>query len=347
MDRRPCSIAAISRAATFAVAIGALLGLAGRAEAQNAQAEALFNDGAKLMAAGQYAKACDAFEASNRVESRAGTLISLGECREQNQQLASAWSAYKDALKRVKDPRKREFANAKVKAIEPRLSYLTVTVAADHKLDGLAVTRNGEAFDGLLWNRALPVDGGDYVIAASAPGFVAWQTTAHVPVEGGKIAVELPKLDAAPAGTPPTVAVAAPGPSAPVPIASVHATAAPEGMFTPRRKLAVVAGGVAVAGAVVGIALGVSARGKKNDAYADCNAGNASEDCAKADAANALIRSARSRALGANISFAVAAAAAIGAGVLWFTGGPSEQPRVSVAPTVAPGNAGLVVVGAF
>ena len=79
-----------------------------RAYAQSAEAEAAFGEGDRLMAAGKIAEACDAFEASNRVEQRAGTLIRLGECREKNRQLASAWSAYKDALTRVRDPRKRE-----------------------------------------------------------------------------------------------------------------------------------------------------------------------------------------------------------------------------------------------
>src|SRR3954471_19716733 len=82
----------------------------GRADAQSAEAEALFNEGDKLMAAGQLAQACDAFESSNRIETRAGTLVRLGECREQNHQLASAWSAYKDALTRAKDPRKHDIA---------------------------------------------------------------------------------------------------------------------------------------------------------------------------------------------------------------------------------------------
>src|SRR5450432_2336877 len=90
------------------------------ARAQSAEAEALFNDGARLMAAGQLAEACEAFEASNRIESRAGTLIRLGECREQNHQLASAWSAYKDALTRVRDPQKRALAESKVAQLEPR-----------------------------------------------------------------------------------------------------------------------------------------------------------------------------------------------------------------------------------
>jgi cytochrome c-type biogenesis protein CcmH/NrfG len=58
--------------------------------AQSAEAEALFTEGDTLMKQGKVAEACEAFEASNRIEPRAGTLIRLGECREQNHQLASA-----------------------------------------------------------------------------------------------------------------------------------------------------------------------------------------------------------------------------------------------------------------
>src|ERR1043165_7838821 len=47
----------------------------GRAYAQSAEAEKLFNDGNRLMATEKLAEACAAFEASNRAEPRAGTLI--------------------------------------------------------------------------------------------------------------------------------------------------------------------------------------------------------------------------------------------------------------------------------
>jgi serine/threonine protein kinase len=71
--------------------------------------------------------------------------------------------------------------------------------------------------------------------------------------------------------------------------------------------------------------------------------------CARADESNALIKSSHSKALEANLAFGVAAAAAIGAGVLWFTGSPhAEEPRrVSVAPSVTPGQLGLTVGGRF
>ncbi len=165
------------------------------AHAQSAEAEALFNDGIKLLGEGKVAQACAAFHASNRVEPRAGTLIRLGDCLERNQQLAAAWSAYKDALIRVQDPRKRQVAMAKVAALEPRLSHLIVVVSDDSRVEGLIVTRNGQPFDPVLWNRALPVDGGDYIIIGRAPGHEEWQITVHVPTEGARISAKVPRLN--------------------------------------------------------------------------------------------------------------------------------------------------------
>jgi hypothetical protein len=52
--------------------------------------------------------------------------------------------------------------------------------------------------------------------------------------------------------------------------------------------------------------------------------------CQEAPAANDRNQSARSRALDANIAFAVAGGAAIGAAVLWLTGTPES--RVAVTP---------------
>ena len=96
-----------ARASTAATSALILLGLAGSAAAQNADAEVLFNEAVALETEGNIPKACEAFEASNRIEPRAGTLIRLGQCREKQQLFVSAWSAYKDALTRVKDPAKK------------------------------------------------------------------------------------------------------------------------------------------------------------------------------------------------------------------------------------------------
>src|SRR4051812_11784859 len=94
LRNRSASIAAISIACRFVVVVVSLAG-SPRAYAQSAEAEAMFDEGKRLMTERKLAQACEAFEASNRIEPRAGTLILLGDCCEQNQQLASAWSAYK------------------------------------------------------------------------------------------------------------------------------------------------------------------------------------------------------------------------------------------------------------
>lgn len=306
------------------VAVVAITAIAApRAYAQNAAAEALFGDGERLMKEHKLAEACEAFAASNRIEPRAGTLINLGLCREQNGELASAWSAFKDALTRVKDPKKQQFANERIAAIEPRLSYLTVSVPDESRIDGLVVTRNGHTVDTGLWNRAIPIDGGTYVIAGRAPGHEQWSTTVQVPAELGKISVEVPrfkelsKLVASQAAADNSDAVA-------------DDESATSSMFTSKRKLALGIAAVGIATLAGGVVLGLQAKNFENDAYALCP--DPMSPCAESDQANALISKGESRAMFANISYGVGAAALIGAGVLWFVGAPAE-PTSRVAVT--------------
>jgi hypothetical protein len=332
---------ALPRVRSIAATSLALVAFATTAHAQNAEAEALFDEGNRLMTAGQLAQACDAFEASNKVETRAGTLLRLGECREQNHQLASAWSAYKDALVRAKDARKHDFAVGRIAALEPKLSHLTVSVAAGSQVDGLAITRNGKALDPVLWNRAIPVDGGEYAIAAQAPGRKEWHTTASVPADGGKIVIEVPPLEnAAKPSTPanPQPVTAKPG----VESRSTAPVAAPSRMWTGSRKAAVGVGAGAVVALGVGIGMGVVAKHKQSQATTDCP--DPAIPCINAVQANALAHSGHQLAIGADVAFAVAGAAAIGATVMWATGGAKESARgVSVAPSLG----GVVVMGRF
>lgn len=312
---RCTSIAVTSIAAAIA---------AGPAHAQSANAEALFDEGNRLIASGKVAEACEAFEASNRAEPRAGTLLHLGACRELNHQLASAWSAYKAALARAKDPDKSKLAAAKVAALEPRLSYLTVSVSAH--TEGLTVLRNGAPFDPSSWNVALPVDGGDYVIVGRAPGRRDWQTTAHVVAERDRIRVEVPSLEPA-------------APPAP--------RSTPSGGLTMRRKIAIGAAGAGSIAAAAGVVLGLAANGDKNDAFTMCP--DPKMFCVKASQATALLASGRNRALEANIAFGVAAVSFAAAAVLWFTGAPesADPGRVSIIPSLRPGEAGIVLARRF
>jgi hypothetical protein len=327
LDRvlRALSIAAIS------------LLVSARAHAQSAEAEQLFSDGDRLMKQGKLAEACDAFDASNKLEARAGTLIRLGECREQNHQYASAWSAYKDALTRVKDERKKEIATKKVAELEPRLSYLTVSVPDESRVDGLQLARNGQSLDPVLWNRAVPVNGGEYTVAGRAPGHEEWRTTVTVPDEKGHVSVDVPKFK--------ELGKLVPAPSKPVatasePVAEVEEREPAPSRWTGKRKLALGLGAAAVVGVAAGALLGSKANGDQNDAHKLCP--DPATPCTSADQANSLNSSARSEALETNIAFGVAGVAAIAAGVLWFTGAP-EKHRVAIVPS----GTSLTVVGRF
>lgn len=287
------------------------------------------------MKEGKLAEACEAFAASNRIEARAGTLVNLGLCREKNGQLASAWSAFKDSLTRAKDPKKQQVANEHIAAIEPKLSYLTISVPDESRIDGLTLTRNGTTVDPALWNRAVPVDGGTYTVTGKAPGTEDWSTTVEVPNELGKISVDVPRfkdlkqlvsmqetaekphqqpVDTTPAETP--------------------------GMFTSKRKIALGVAGVGVVALAGGIVLGMKAKSLQDDAYGLCP--DPAMPCADGDKANDLIDQAHSKALIANISYGVAAGALIGAGVLWFIGAPhTSESRVAVVPHVSPTTAAI------
>ena len=319
-----------SIAATSALLIAMMVG---RASAQSAEAEALFHEAEQDLAAGKIAEACEAFEASNVAESRAGTLIRLGECREQNHQLASAWSAYRDALTRAKDPRKKQYAEQRIAAIEPQLSHLTIDVPDAVRIDGLELARDGKPVDALLWNHALPVDGGDYAIVAHAPGHVDWTTTAHVAAHDDNVTVEVKPLVKA------AVAVAvAPAP----PPTTTPAASGSKHVLTAQRDVAIGAAALAVGGAIAGAAFGLSAQHDHDDAFALCP--SVSTPCADAARATQLLVTGHARALDANIAFGIAGASAIAAVVLWLTGAPPDE---RAAVRVVPMQHGLAVMGAF
>jgi len=345
-DLRPRAPRAWIAAIDAAIALALLAGAgAGTARAQSGEAEALFEQGNRLMAEAKLVEACDAFDASRRIEPRAGTLIRLAECREANHQLASAWVAYKDALARAKDPRKRDIAGAKARQLEPRLSHLTIEVADDVRVDGLVISRSASAVDPALWNRSVPIDGGEFVIAARAPGHAEWRTSITVPEAGGAITVQVPRLV--------DVALHIPA-AAPVPVpvpASIIAFARPpprepaRSRWTTTRRLAIGAAGAGIAAVAIGALLGASASSLEHDAFHACP--DPATPCDRAAAAQATLDRGHRRAIYADIGFGIGAAATIAAAALWFVGAPRTEPALAVAPVVAPAAAGLALSGRF
>ena len=92
--------------ASLSALLAALLLAAPPASAQpvtsTGQAESLFRDGQKLTAEGKLAEACIAFEGSYRLDPVLSTLLNVANCRENNGQFATAWSAFVEAERRTR-----------------------------------------------------------------------------------------------------------------------------------------------------------------------------------------------------------------------------------------------------
>ena len=136
-----------ARSLTCVVTLAAVLGAPISAFAQSAdnkvQAEALFEEGRKLMDQQHYDEACKKLEGSQKLDPGAGTLLNLAACYEKNGQIASAWVTYKDAAA-ASAGRHQDWvdqANTKVTELEPKLSHLTIVV--QQSLPNLEIRRDG------------------------------------------------------------------------------------------------------------------------------------------------------------------------------------------------------------
>jgi hypothetical protein len=329
----------------IAVLVAAVLLFGSRAAAAqvNLDAEQAFRDGKRLMSDKRYAEACDAFATSQRLEQNIATLMSLADCREKNGQLATAWGLFLEAEQKTRSAADlqdlHQTADTRSISLESRLSYITINVPDESRLKGLVVYRDNEPVDPGLWNRAVPVDGGQHSVEAKAPGHEPWLTLVQVGAEKDRQAVEVPRFKDLPALAhkpvhPPSGVEVEPEPLPP----------APEGSrFTTERKVAI---GVAVGGVVLlgtGIVFWDKANGLEKDARAICPP----ESCtvSSAELANSIHADAKDRAMQGNILFGAGLIAGVTSGLIWYAGAP-RSPRVAVRPQVG-GVTGLAVMGRF
>jgi len=147
-----------------------------RAEAPSesaAVARQLFDQGRTLMANEDYERACPKFEEAMRLDPGGGTILNLALCNELRGKTATAWAQYDEALRWARrDGRAdREELAAKHRAeLEPRLAKLVVVLASGAKVAGMSVRRDGVPMGEGSLGEALPLDPGEHVLEASAPG---------------------------------------------------------------------------------------------------------------------------------------------------------------------------------
>lgn len=319
------------------------------AQSGSAEAEGLFRAGKRLMGEKKFAEACAAFEASQNKDPQLTTLLNLADCREKNGQIATSWGLFVDAERQTRGDKKQKAINksAKVRSgkLEKRVSYLIINVPDDSRVDGLEITRNGEPVDELTWNRALPVDGGEYVVAGKAPGHEAWQTTVTVDAEKDKQSVDVPRFKSLPVTGDGDGEKRLPdggGEPDPDPIDRDRPSRGGGGGMSGKRKLAIGVGVLGVAAFGVAGFFELDARKKYDESLTETDDVRQGE---LFDQAVARRKLAIGTAIGGGVCVGVAA-------FLWFTGGTSRSDEsdaqgLRVLPAVGPEGFGLALTGGF
>ena len=315
-----------------------VLGFAGPARADNAAAaNALFDEGKRLMQAGRYAEACTKFADSQRLDPGVGTILNLAACYEKNGQTASAWSAYRAAAAAARDKgqsTREQAARESVARLEPGLLKVIVTVTPQPEADALTVTLDGTAIPPGLRGIPTPVDMGNHRLEAAGPGKKPW-SIAFTVKGAATTPVLVPVLDIAPV-------------QAQAQAAKTTPPWQPPGAETrdgkSQRTVALIVGGVGVIGVGVGSAFGLMAKASDDKADPLCST---SDHCT--DEGKSYINSAHSKATVATVAFSIGGAGLLGGAILWLTA-PRAQERgasVAVVPTVGPDGAGLFAKGSF
>ena len=155
----------------FALAIALSTATAARADERSSlDAEMLFREGRHAADLGNFALACEKFEASHKMQPAPGTLLNLADCEETRGLLTRAWRdflALADALPETDE--RKAVALERARSLErtmPRLRVRVARTSADAR-----VFRDGIELGEMTLGVALPVDPGHHFVTVRESGF--------------------------------------------------------------------------------------------------------------------------------------------------------------------------------
>jgi len=317
----------------------------------SATAGALFEKGVADLEAGRFESACPAIEESQRIDPRPGTLFTLAECHARWGKVASAaaqYQEYVDLVSRLTPEQQQrhklraDAARAQLVKLKPSVPTLTLLLPADAP-PGTFVTRNGELLKGVALGLPLPADPGEYVIVTHVPGRAERETKVRLELGEAKRVLLEASGPASEPGAPP-----APISAPPVALPDTHGNAQaghPQPPGKSHRTAAYVAGGVGVAGLVVGSITGILVLEKKHTVSNNCSFGSCND--AGLNAANG----GKHLAVASDVGFGVGIAGLAVSAVLLLTGGSDSAVDEHSGETrfrpVLTGHNGLVSAGLF
>lgn len=164
-----------------------------------AAAQSLYDEAVAAMDAKDYVHACPKLEEAVRlVPEGIGAKLTLAECYEATDKLASAWSQYavaKPMAERAGQTQRAARAEAKATALAGRLAKITINVPeAVRSIPNLSITRRGVSIGEPQWGSELPVDVGNHEVVVIAPGYKKWTRQVNVEKNGDKVVIEVDAL---------------------------------------------------------------------------------------------------------------------------------------------------------
>jgi hypothetical protein len=304
-----------------------------------AMAEALYRQARDLMAAGKLDEACPKFAESHRLDPATGTLLNLAACHERQGKLATAWLEYSDVIVGARRDGRQDrvdYATERAAALEPRLSRLTVVVAADADEPSLVLELDGSSFGRAAIGAPTPVDPGKHVVQASASGKKPWRQEVMIGAEADQQTVTIPRLEDAPVETPPP----SQGTATSTPLVTTPAASAPVGDelgLRPIPQSVYLAGGVTLA---LGVGAGVTGLTylNKRETFNDARAKGPSVQLQNQE------RSAERWGY-ANIAFWAATACSAGVTTYLYLTRPARPQSALIVPWIGPDQVGLGLSG--
>lgn len=326
--------------AALALSVGLFATTPARA-ADPATAQALFDQGRKLMAQDRWAEACPKLEESQRLDPAGGTLLHLALCREHEGRIATAWALYQDALAQAKHDGRRDrakLAQERIDAIAPRLPKLRIRVPANaRRVEGLTILRDDIVVGEAQWGEQIPIDPGTHVLSARANGRVPWTLRLDVPARGHEVLVDIPILEVDPhADSDAPKAVATTSSTATPPPAS-----RPSSPWNPRaeetsrgsgqRTAGIVVASAGVVGIVVGGIFGIVSISKNSQADKECQP----PDHTRCTAQGVDLGQSATTAGNVSTSAFIAGGVLFAGGLALYLTAPSDR-AVAIAPSATP-----------
>jgi hypothetical protein len=286
-----------------------------------AAAQAMFEQGRELMAAGKMEEACSKFEESQRLDPAIGTEFNLASCYEQIGRLASAYALFMKVAATASSTRQKQreaVARERAEAVRPKLTKLAIVVPEGNQ-GKLRVERDGSEVGEAQWGFPVPVDPGPHRVRAFGGAIGEWSVDVVVPSDGGVHRVVIPGS------------------------ATAHGDVSP----LSNQTWAIVAGSVGTVGLATGGFFGLRAVSKKNAANAQGCSGTVCPTREGVELRASAHRAGNLATVGLGVGVVGLAGAAA---LLWWLpelGNDGERDPLALLPVPMPGGSAVVLDGRF